>query len=319
MTWKNKAIELASSGMSWRKVAKKLNKPKSTVSDALRKHFKGYVKPSEIKDSTEPLNGLQSYCIPPNGTPRLLFLDIETSRILYGGFGGLYNKSFSLEQVEEDWTILSFGYKWFEDEDTTYLDIVDHGSELEILEHLHEVLSQADFVVGHNLRRFDLKRIKARMITYGMKPFGNPRVIDTLEIAKREFGFTSNKLAYLTKLLCKKYVKSSHEKFNGYLLWKGFASGDKEAIKEMRDYCRLDVLSLQELFEILAPWDTKLPNFDVYFDEVFDNSAWEMVGYHYTNLGKYEKFRNKITGQVRRGRVNLLSKEKRASLLSNIV
>lgn len=53
MDWKDKAIELASSGMSWRKVAKKLNKPKSTVSDALRKHFKGYVNPSEGVRSVE--------------------------------------------------------------------------------------------------------------------------------------------------------------------------------------------------------------------------------------------------------------------------
>lgn len=318
MNWKTKAIDLASTGMSWRKIAKKLNKPKSTVSDALRSHFKGYVRPSEIKPLVGTVNSSQSHCVPVDGTPRILFLDVETNRLLFGGWS-MYNAFFGLEQIEEDWTILSFGYKWYEDEDVTYLDVVDHGSEFEILEHLHKVLSEADFVIGHNLRRFDMKKIKARMIAFGMKPFGNPRVIDTLEIAKREFGFTSNKLAYLTNLLCKKYIKSSHEKFHGYLLWKEFASGNREAIQEMRDYCRLDVLSLQELFEIMAPWDSKLPNFDVYFDKVFDNEVWEKVGYQYTNLGKYDKLRHKVTGQHRRGYKNLLSKEKRESLLRNIV
>ena len=45
----------------------------------------------------------------------------------------------------------------------------------------------------------------------------------------------------------------------------------------------------------------------------------ELDGFHYTNLGKYQKYRNKITGVQRRSRVNLLTKEKRDSLLANIV
>lgn len=47
-------------------------------------------------------------------------------------------------------------------------------------------------------------------------------------------------------------------------------------------------------------------------------SVWEKDGYVYTNLAKYDRYRNKLTGQYKRGRVNLLTKEKRASLLANI-
>lgn len=42
-------------------------------------------------------------------------------------------------------------------------------------------------------------------------------------------------------------------------------------------------------------------------------------GFHYSNLGKYKKYRHKITGQQKRSRVNLLPKEKKDSLLANIV
>ena len=48
MSWREKALELHHQGMSWRQIAKNLNKPKSSVSDALRKMVKGYVKPSEV-------------------------------------------------------------------------------------------------------------------------------------------------------------------------------------------------------------------------------------------------------------------------------
>ena len=87
----------------------------------------------------------------------------------------------------------------------------------------------------------------------------------------------------------------------------------------MEEYNRLDVLSLEELYNILSSWDNKLPNFDVYCDEILDMDVWEKEGFHYTQLGKYQRYRNKITGQQKRSRVNLLTKEKRDSLLSNIL
>lgn len=109
------------------------------------------------------------------------------------------------------------------------------------------------------------------MITRGFKPHSPVRVIDTLEIAKKEFAFTSNKLLHLTRLLCKKNQKSDHGKFAGHSLWKEFVKGNPEAIAEMREYNQIDAVSLQELYEILAPWSSTLPLFEVYQDN-FDNS-----------------------------------------------
>ena len=145
------------------------------------------------------------------------------------------------------------------------------------------------------------------------------RVIDTLEIAKKEFAFTSNKLLHLTRLLCKKNQKSDHGKFAGHSLWKEFVKGNPEAIAEIREYNQIDVVSLQELYEILAPWSSTLPILEVYEDEVVDMSDWVVDGYVYTNMGKYDRYRNIKTGQYRRGSKNLLSREKRESLLRNIV
>lgn len=87
----------------------------------------------------------------------------------------------------------------------------------------------------------------------------------------------------------------------------------------MREYNEYDILSTEELFTIFQPWDNKLPNFALYHDQVFSNSEWVENGYHYTNLGKYQKYRNTLTGQQRRGRINLLSDEKRKSILANII
>ena len=299
--WKSEALNLASEGKSWRKIAKLLNKPKSTVSDFLRSNV---VLLPEIPT-----------CANKKGA-KILFLDIETKYIVFQGWG-MFNQNFSLEQIEEDWSILSFSYKWAGDEDTSYYDISDH-TEDELLSILHTLLSEADFVVGHNARKFDVKKVKARMVARGFKPFSPVRVIDTLEICKQEFAFTSNKLAYVTHLLCKRNKKLSHNKFAGHVLWKEFVRGNPEAVQEMREYNMVDVDSLEELYNIIAPWSSKLPVFELYDEEIeFDN--WEEDGYHLTNLGKYRRYRHKVTGQWRRGRTNLLSREERAMILGNVV
>ena len=82
--WKDKAIALAKEGCSWRKIAKMLSIPKSTVSDALRKYFKDGFKATDTK-----VDG-----------PKVLFLDIETKYITTMGWG-LFNQNFSTEQINE--------------------------------------------------------------------------------------------------------------------------------------------------------------------------------------------------------------------------
>lgn len=252
---------------------------------------------------------------------RILFLDIETAPLL-GHCWGLWNNNIGLNQLQSDWYMLSFVAKWADSDEVIYRDIrevYDTESDRTLMEDLWNILNEADVVIGHNIKKFDMKKINARFILNGYGKPSNYRMIDTLQIAKAIFGFTSNKLEYLTDKLCKKYKKSTHGKFAGHRLWSECMKGNVEAWDEMEEYNKYDVLSNQELYEIFMAWDNRLPNFDLYTDEVLDMRDWVEDGFHYTNLGKYTRFRNKATGQQRRGRVNLLSKEKRNQLLANII
>ena len=298
MNWKVEAKKLKEQGFSGRAIARKLGKGRTTVLDFLRKEVPKLEGSSEL-------------------SPRVLFLDIETRPIILQGWQ-LFNQNFGLEQIQEDWSILSYSAKFMGNDEVIYSDVSEKNED-DLLQELHDLLNVSDFVVGHNLKKFDLPKIRARMIARGFAPHRPVRTIDTLSIAKEEFKFTSNKLAYLTNLLCKSHIKGSHEKFAGHKLWKEFIRGNPEAIEAMRDYNMVDVTSLEELYFILAPWSNKLPNFDVYSEEMLDMEEWEKDGYWYTNLGQYELFKNKVTGKWKRGRKNLLSKEKRSQLLANLV
>lgn len=305
--WIIKARDMAETGdISWRQIARELDIPRSTVSDMLRKYFRQ----QDVYNQKEEYKG-----------PKILFLDIELKPIL-AQVWALWDQNVGLNQIQEDWSILSFCAKWKHSDEVIYHDLsgqADFEDDYKLLEKLWDLLNEADVVVGQNSKRFDVKKINARLVLNGFPKPSTFRQIDTMIIAKQQFGFTSNKLAYMTDKLCTKYKKLDHGKFAGHLLWSECMRGNPEAWQEMRDYNIWDVLSLEELYDILSSWDNSLPNFDVYVDEILDMDEWEKDGFHYTNLGKYQRYRNKKTGVQRRSRVNLLSKEKRENLLSNIV
>lgn len=300
--WKEVAEGLAREGKSWRKISDLLDQPKSTVSDYLRKVFK-----------SEPA--------PSKKGPRVLIYDIETAPLL-GYCWSLWDNNIGLNQIHSDWHVLSWAAKWMGEEDVYYEDqrnATNVEDDKQLLQGIWKLLDECDFVITQNGKKFDQKKLNARFVIHGMKPPSTYRHIDVLQIAKAQFGFTSNKLEYMTKTLCKKYKKSGHAKFSGFELWSECLRGNTEAWTEMENYNILDILSLEELYSIISPWDGKLPNFAVYDDEPSENEEWVKEGFVYSNLGKYDRYRNTITGQQRRGSLNLLSKEKRNSLLRNIV
>lgn len=300
--WKQQAIELAKTGKSWRKIAETLDVSKSTVSDYLRKEFK-------------------SVAAPKQKGPRVLIYDIETAPLL-GYCWSLWDNNIGLNQIHSDWHVLSWAAKFLGEDNIYYQDQRDAKNvedDKEILQGIWKLLDECDFVITQNGKKFDQKKLNARFVIHGMKPPSAYRHIDVLQIAKSQFGFTSNKLQYMTDTLCTKYKKSGHAKFSGFELWSECLKGNLEAFCEMEDYNILDILSLEELYLIISPWDAKLPNFDVYDDEISNNEEWVKEGFVYSNLGKYDRYRNTVTGQQRRGSVNLLSKIKRDSLLRNIV
>ena len=309
--WTIEALKLRALGWSSRKIGKTLGKGKSTINDLFKRLDSKQWNPTQI-------NTLE----PPNEKgPKILFIDIETSSLSLAGWR-LFDQNFSLNQIERDWFLLSFCAKWAGSDELFYMDKRNAGDmydDKEILKSVWTLMNEAQYIVGQNSKRFDVKKLNAKFIEYGFPPPSPYRQIDTLEQSKRSFAFTSHKLEYLTELLCTKYKKSSHGKFAGYELWRQCLLGNVEAFEEIEEYNKLDVLSLQELYEKLCVWDSKLPNFSVHNEEVEDQSDWVEDGFVFSNSAKYQCYRSVKTGQFRRGKTNLLSKEKRQSLLSNII
>ena len=253
--------------------------------------------------------------------PRVLVLDIETSPIISYTWG-LFDQNIGLNQIKQDWNVLSFAAKWLGDPPSKviYMDQSkekDVHNDKKLLEAVWKLLDECDIVVTQNGKKFDIKKLNARFVLNKMQPPSSFKQIDTLVIARKMFGLTSNKLEFMTDKLCTKYKKQKHSEFGGFELWKGCLAGDKKAWAAMKKYNIYDILSLEELYNVLIPWDSSI-NFNLYHDELVNEckcgGKYRNKGYVYTATGKFSRHRCLKCGNEVKGRVNLFSKDKRNSL-----
>lgn len=256
--------------------------------------------------------------------PKILVYDIETAPI-QAYVWGLWDQNVGLNQIKSDWHLLSWAAKWLDGKKVMYQDqrASPHmADDKKLLEGIWKLLDEADIVITQNGKAFDQKKLNARFVLNGMKPPSSYKHIDTKQIASRVFGFTSNKLEYMTDKLCKKHKKYKTRKFVGFELWVQCLLGNKDAWKEMEHYNKLDVLSLEELYKKLIPWDSSV-NFALYTDKEVKvcscgNKRFAKNGYNYTSLGKFQRYSCIKCGTESRGAKNEFSKAKVQSLTRKV-
>jgi len=256
--------------------------------------------------------------------PKVLLLDIETAPIL-GHVWGLWDQNVGLNQIKSDWHVLAWAAKWLGQAPSKIMyrdqrNAKNVEDDREILIDIWHLMNHADVIITQNGKAFDEKKLNARFILNGFKPPSSYQHIDTKQIASRKFGFTSNKLEYMTDKLCKKYKKLKHSKFSGFELWSECLKGNLAAWKEMEKYNKYDVLSLEELYLKLRPWDTSSINVNLYDDMpthvcgACGSKRLQKNGFKYTSIGKYQRYLCLDCGSEAKDKMNLFSTEKKASL-----
>jgi hypothetical protein len=259
--------------------------------------------------------------------PRKLFIDIETAPIdALVWQKSLYNTNVRVEQVEQDTHLFSYAAKWADEKHVIYEDQstrrnIENDSPL--LVSLHKLLDEADIVIAHNGRAFDLPFVLTRMAGADMLPPSPFQQIDTYLVAKKQFGFTFNSLEFLGRALGCKVQKHSHGKFPGIELWRACKAGNKEAWAEMAVYNKADVYLLEEVYMKLRPWMRGHPNLGMWVNDgdrhcpVCNSTKLQVRKHYYTQTGMYKSYRCSDCGKYSRGRQVVNSKEHRKLQLAN--
>lgn len=226
---------------------------------------------------------------------KVLVFDIETSPIKAYTWG-VWQQNIQAKAIIDDWFVISWSAKWlFDNEvlsDVVTPDEATTGDDKRVVESLFKLLDEADIVIAHNGKRFDVRKINARFYMHDMKLPSPYKVIDTLQQIKGAMALNFNRLDYIGE------VKGFGGKLehSGLQLWIDCLKGDEKALNDMDEYCKRDVLLLEEVYLDLRPYMRNHPNLALYCDTdisvcpTCSSSDLKWEGTYKTTANEYEQF-----------------------------
>ncbi len=257
--------------------------------------------------------------------PKILILDIETTPLeAYVWQMQVWKARISDDNIISQWFMLTWAAKWLGSNEIFSMRLTGKEAVAEndkrIVQGLWDLLNQADIVIAHNGDSFDVPNINTRFIVNGLPPTKAYRTIDTLKIARKQFGFTHNSLNALGKLF-----KLGAKIETDFDLWRRSKNGSDEALEEMRIYNEGDVELLENVYIKLRPYIKGHPNLGVYsMNEEMQcghcgsTHLVQEDSFLYTNVGKYRTYRCSDCGAVSKGRKSVITKDKSQTLITTI-
>lgn len=236
---------------------------------------------------------------------KLCLFDIETTPniILSWGTGKQY---VTYDQIIKEWKVSCIAakldkqskvYTWKMNMSKHDLGAYDDDADRKMLESFIDFYNSCDAAIAHNGAKFDIPKMRARLVKFGLVDF-DPIILDDTYLGSKKIKFNSHRLDYIGKYL------NIGSKINvNYQLWKDVMDGSKEALSNQIKYCIGDVKLLQKVLNKLRPY-LKLKQNSAIFNENINkcpkpNCSGELgrgLIRQTVSLGKRVQFRCKICG-----------------------
>lgn len=229
--------------------------------------------------------------------PRILTWDIESTGL---------NATFG--------TLLCIGYKWFGQKTVHLPSILDFqkGETPDMLDdhllarHFAEVFDSADYHVTWYGDRFDLPLLRTKLLKYDEPPLNPIPSIDLWWTARKKFKLHNNRLA-----TWQEYLETEHNKTPIHFGdWRRAAFGNKAAMNRVKLHCRMDVLSLEEVFVKFRPWLRNEPTRSWYTGDhglacqSCGSKRLTRQGYKKTKVGRFQQWQCQDCGKWMRSRLS---------------
>lgn len=213
--------------------------------ELLRRAISDLIKRNNLRKSSKPL--------------KRLFFDIETSYYLVPTFQ-FWKVNINPDNIIREKKIICICYKW-QYEDKVHTLVWDkRQDDAKLILDFIQVIKHADEIVAHNGDKFDMKELRTRALLTDNLMFPVYRTLDTLKKARQYFRFASNKLDYIGKVL-NVGRKLDHE---GMQLWIDICEHKKKsALDKMLEYCKQDVILLEDVYAVMSPYIYHNTNFAV--------------------------------------------------------
>jgi len=214
---------------------------------------------------------------------KVLVIDIETLPLLGYAFNP-WNTSITPSHLVKDFCILSYSAKWLDGNAITS-DILTPKEALKrddkrILKTVWKLLEEANVIITHNGKRFDVRMLNARFWKNKFHKPSSYKVIDTLAAAKAVFGLTYNSMDYIAK-----YIGMQEKMDTNFALWVGCDNGDVDSLNYMLEYNDQDVRTQEEIYMEMREWIPNHPDMSVYAK--LDNVCPVCLGTDHEEIGFY--------------------------------
>lgn len=225
---------------------------------------------------------------------RTCFIDIETSPLLaYVWRTGKTHITIDSLLPDSMVKIICISWRWDGDKETHHVSWDSKQNDKKLLVDFLKAVEDAECLVGHNEKNFDIKIINARIAYHGLdKSLPITMLEDTLQLFRRTMNLPSMKLDYLLHYFgIKRKLKTDMG------LWmRTCYYNDRMALEKMIKYCDRDVDSLYELYKKCRVY---LPSQQSYAIVKADSrlcphcgsTKLESKGYRYTALSKKKLWR----------------------------
>lgn len=231
----------------------------------------------------------------------IVYLDIETSPNISYTWDGIWEVD--VVGFKQEWYILSFAYKQ-EGKRTEVKALNDYElykkdktNDRELVKDIWNILDGADIIVGHNIDRFDIRKINARFLYHGLALPSTYKTVDTLKIARKMFQLNSNKLGHIAKHL------GIGDKVNtgGFQLWLDCMAGNTPAWNLMKKYNKHDTDLTEQVYKKLRPFSTNHPNLNVLKGTTHNcsncgSNSIQKRGFTITKTNKYQRYQCQSCG-----------------------
>jgi DNA polymerase elongation subunit (family B) len=270
------------------------------------------LEPNKYAQTTDPVEVISR-------PPKILVFDIECTGMILESYG-LYNQNHNHKDIIEDWSMLSYA-AWFVNEDKIhYLDnrySLDYRDDRQIIEGLYHLISQADWIIGHNSDKFDIKKFNTKAEKYELPARHDAIQYDTIKMLKARYALPSFSLDYAAQYFELKERKSSHGKFPGKSLFNECKNGNQDAWLELEQYNKQDVKVTWELFQRLAKHDKRI-NLTAFYQKqtcICGNQSFFKNGLKYARNGVFQSWRCHQCSKTFVGKENLIDKDIRKGFM----
>lgn len=181
---------------------------------------------------------------PPQGLKipaKVLYFDLETALMKVTTFS-TGRQWVNWKSVEQDTFVLCWGAAWMHKPKLKVISKSVTGEQATMADDydcllpLWEMMDEADYIVGHNMRGFDWKMVNARFITHGWSAPRESKIIDTLLLSHRRYRVASHSMDAWVKKLGGQMKEDMRRED-----WEACLKGDEKALAKMEHYCRNDI------------------------------------------------------------------------------